>query len=171
MTEITASRQSLLLPDARTRSRNAAEKRFRVYGMIAIGLAVLALCVLLVSIVSNGAGAFQQTIITLDVAFPEDKLDKNGNRDPAEMAKVTTFGYAPLIKSAINARIQAEGIEIEGLKKPERMISKEAAAQLRNFVLSNPEVIGETRRFEVLASGRVDGYFKGRVTAESAKRD
>ena len=171
MTEITASRQSLLLPDARTRSRNAAEKRFRVYGMIAIGLAVLALCVLLVSIVSNGAGAFQQTFITLDVAFPEDKLDKNGNRDPAEMAKVTTFGYAPLIKSAINARIQAEGIEIEGLKKPERMISKEAAAQLRNFVLSNPEVIGETRRFEVLASGRVDGYFKGRVTAESAKRD
>ena len=176
MTDMTASparktSQSLLEPDVRTARRNAAEARFRWYGVFAIALAVMALIWLLISIVSNGAGAFQQTFISLDVELLEAKLDKKGNREPADLAKVSTFGYAPLIKTAINEKIEAEGIEIEGLKKPQSLISKEAAAQMRNFVLANPEVIGETRRFEFLASGRIDGYYKGRVTMQSAERD
>ena len=39
--------------------------------------------------------AFRQTYLTIDVPLPADVLDPQGNRDPAEMAKVTTFGYAP----------------------------------------------------------------------------
>lgn len=179
MTDITSDsaisgqgrKTSILVEDARTRRRNAAERRFRLYGMIAVGLSVVALLFLLGSIVKNGSGAFMQTFITLDVTLAEDKLDKTGNRDLDEIAKVTTFGYAPLIKAAIDDRIAAEGIEIEGLKKPDTLISKEAAAQLRNFVLSNPDIIGQTLSFEFLANGRVDGYYKGRVTLESAERD
>ena len=173
MTDMTAAprKSSLLVSDKRTQRRNAAEKRFRIYGAIAIWLAILALVGLLVSIVSNGAGAFQQTYISLDVELLESKLDKKGNRDPADLAKVSTFGYAPLIKNAMEAKIAAEGIEIEGLKKPQTLISKEAAAQMRNTVLANPELIGTTQRFEFLASGRVDGYYKNRVTMASAERD
>ena len=168
----TASRNgSLLAADARTAKRNAAEKRFRIYGIIAVGLAVVALVFLLTSIVRNGAGAFKQTFISLEVTLDEAKLDKSGNRDPGEMAKVTTFGYAPLIKDAMAKKIDELGIGIDGLKKPEDLISKEAPAQMRDFVLANPEVIGTTRTFEFLASGRVDGYYKGRVTMESASRD
>lgn len=163
--------QSLLAPDARTRKRNAAEARFRIYGMVAVGLAVIALVFLLTSIVRNGAGAFFQTFISLEVTLDEAKLDKSGNRDPEEMAKVSTFGYAPLIKDAIQAKIAELGIEIEGLAKPEDLISKEAAAQMRNFVLANPDVVGTTRTFEFLADGRIDGYYKDRVTMESASRD
>ena len=145
---------SLLAPDARTRKRNAAEARFRIYGMIAVGLAVIALVFLLTSIVRNGAGAFMQTFVTLEVTLDEAKLDKSGTRDPEEMAKVTTFGYAPLIKDAMAGKIAELGIEIEGLKKPEDLISKEAAAQMRDFVLANPDVVGTTRTFEFLAAGR-----------------
>jgi phosphate transport system permease protein len=39
------------------------------------------------------------------------------------------------------------------------------------FVLANPDQIGETVSFDLLASGRIDGYFKGRVTMESAALD
>lgn len=162
---------SLLAQDARTKRRNAAERRFRVYGMVAIGIAVLALMFLLSSIVRNGAGAFTQTYITLEVELLEDKLDKNGNRDIEDIKKVSTFGYSPLIKTAMSDAIAAAGIEIEGLSKPESLISKEAAAQMRNFVIANPDVIGTTRNFEFLASGRIDGYFKGRVTMASAELD
>lgn len=164
-------KRSILEVDARTKKRNAAEKRFRAYGIAAIGVAMVALVFLLVSIFSNGAGAFQQTYITLSVELPADKLDKNGNRDRDEMAKVSTFGYAPLIKDAINAKIAEAGIEIDGLKKPQTLISKEAAAQLRNFVLANPDVLDTKREFEFLASGRIDGYYKDRVSMESAARD
>ena len=164
-------KRSLLVPDQRTKKRNAAEKRFRAYGVAAIGVALTALVFLLVSIFANGAGAFQQAYITLNVELPADKLDKKGNRNREEMAKVSTFGYAPLIKDAINAKIEEAGITIDGLKKPQTLISKEAAAQLRNFVLANPDVLDSTREFEFLASGRVDGYYKGRVSMESASRD
>lgn len=177
MTDMTAApatapkKTSILELDERTKKRNAAEGRFKLYGIIAITIAVLALLFLVASIVKNGTGAFFQTYITLEVELLESKLDKNGNRDPAEMAKVSTFGYTPLIKAALQKKVEEQGIQIEGLKKSEMLVSKEAAAQMRNFVLANPEVIGTTRTFEVLASGRVDGYFKGRVTMESAARD
>ena len=102
---------SLLELDANTKRRNAAEKRFRIYGMIAVGLAVLALVFLLTSIVRNGAGAFMQTYITLDIELLEDKLDKNGNRDIEDIKKVSTFGYAPLMKAAFEEKIASAGIE------------------------------------------------------------
>ena len=172
MTEISqAPRRSLLEPDARTIRRNAAERRFRLYGAVAIMAAVLALVLLLTSILWNGLGAFQQTFITLDVELLESKLDKKGNRDPADLAKVSTFGYAPLIKAAMEEKMAAEEIEIEGLKKPQALISKEAAAQMRNMVLADPTLIGQRLSFEFLANARIDGYYKGRVTMASAERD
>lgn len=164
---------SLLTLDARTKRRNAAEKRFRIYGLVAVLLGIAALIMLVVSILGNGLSAFQQTFVVLQVELPEDKLDKEGNRDPAEMARVSTFGYAPLIAAAVERTMTENGIEIEGLdtKGAGGIISKEAPAQLRNYVLENPELVGQTITFEFLASGRVDGFMKGRVTMESAERD
>ncbi len=174
MTDLAAERHnkgSLLEPDDRTRRRNAAERRFQIYGMIAVGLAIIALVILLTSIIRNGAGAFMQTFITLEVTLDEATLDPGGDRDRAEMASVFTFGYAPLIRTAIQDRIEAEGISIDGLERPEALISKEAAAKLRNFVLDDPQMVGETHTFRFLASGRIDGYYKGRVTMQSAELD
>ncbi|HEY9039072.1 MAG TPA: phosphate ABC transporter permease PstA [Roseovarius sp.] len=163
---------SLLVRDPRTRQRNAAEKRFRTYGQAAIGIAALALIVLLISVVSSGLGAFRQTYITLEIPLPEAKLDKSGQRDPAVMAKVTTFGYAPLLRDALLQQLEASGITttLPG-KDIGALLSKEAAASLRDNVLANPDLIGGTVTMDVLAEGRIDGYFKGRVTMESAALD
>jgi len=165
-------RTSLFEITARTRRRNAAEKRFRAYGIAAIGIAVTVLAMLLVSIVSSGAGAFRQTYITLDVELPEAKLDKSGTRDIAVMKKVSTFGYAPLITKALMDKLAEAGIETP-LKKKQigALVSKAAPAQLRDYVLAHPDVVGTTQTFEFLASGRIDGYMKGRVTYESAEKD
>jgi phosphate transport system permease protein len=56
-------------------------------------------------------------------------------------------------------------------RKQPRWFPSEAPAELRRFVLANPDQIGETVSFDLLASGRIDGYFKGRVTMESAALD
>ena len=163
---------SLYTTSARTKKRNAAERRFHAYGLFAVGLAMVALAMLLTSIFSSGSGAFQQTYITFDVALPEAKLDKSGTRDMAVMKKVSTFGYAPVITTALTAKIESMGIETP-LKSKQigALVSKASAAKLRNFVLANPEVIGTTQQFEFLASGRIDGYMKGRVSHESAVQD
>ena len=181
MTDITAfesapkaaGAKSILASDARTQKRNAAEARFRMMGLIAVIIGVLALVGLLASILSNGLSSFRQTYITLNVDLDATKLDKQGNRDVAEIAKVSTFGYAPLIEAALARTMQENGIAVEGMnaKAAAELISKEAPASLRNYVLANPDVIGTTVSFDLLASGRIDGYYKGRVTMESAALD
>ena len=68
---------SLTAPDARTKKRQAAETRFRMYGIAGIATGILFLLILLTSIVANGAGAFQQTFINAEVFLDPEKLDKN----------------------------------------------------------------------------------------------
>ncbi|MBA85003.1 phosphate ABC transporter permease PstA [Thalassobius sp. S69A] len=169
MTDVTTS---ILTQDARTKKRNAAEGRFKLYGIAAIGVGLAMLILLMVTILGNGVGAFQQTFITLNVELLESKLDKKGNRDPADLKKVTTFGYAPLIKNAFGAAVTQTGIETDLKSKDQaKLLSKSAAAELRNYVLANPDQIGQTVTFTFLANSRVDGYLKGRVTRESIAND
>lgn len=163
---------SLLQADARTRKRNAAEARFKIYGIAAIAVGLLMLAILLVNIVGRGTGAFTQSFVTLDVALLEAKLDKNGNRNIEEMKKVSTFGYAPLLKTAMADMVEKTGME--GEINPADMadiLSKGAPAQLRDYVLANPQMVGEIVQFNFLTSSRVDGYLKGRVSRESIAND
>lgn len=165
--------KSLLAVDARTRRRNAAEARFRLMGKIAVAIGIIALVGLLFSILSNGLSSFQQTYIVLDIYLDPAKLDKDGDRNPAKIAKVSTFGYAPLIEKALADTLAAKGVSVEGLnvKAAAELISKEAPADIRNSVIADPSTIGETVSFNLLAAGRIDGYYKGRVTMESAQLD
>lgn len=163
---------SLLTRDVLTRKRNASEARFKFYGQAAIAFGLLMLILLVVTVASRGTGAFQQSFITLDVELSESKLDKKGNRDLDDIRKVSTFGYAPLIKAAFeaNAAISGIGTDLSG-KEMAAILSKGAPAQMRNYVIANPDQIGQVVRFEFLASSRVDGYLKDRVTRESIEND
>ena len=165
-------RASLLQLNAWTRRRNAAETRFKAYGMIAIAIGLLMLIILVFNIISRGSGAFQQTFVTLEVELLADKLDKKGNRDIEDIKKVSTFGYTPLLKNAFEEKLTAAGIETE-LKSKDLVgiLSKSAAAQLRNFVINDPSRIGDRVEFEFLASSRVDGYLKDRVSRDSIAND
>ncbi|MFC3163121.1 phosphate ABC transporter permease PstA [Ciceribacter thiooxidans] len=165
--------KSLYAADERTRRRNAAEARFRMMGRIAVIIGIVALIGLLASILSNGLSSFQQTYVSLDIFLDPAKLDKAGDRNPEAIAKVSTFGYAPLIQKALQDAMAAKGIAGDGVnaKTAAELISKEAPADLRRFVLADPSAIGQTVRFDLLAAGRIDGYYKGRVTMESAKLD
>ncbi|MFY0645305.1 phosphate ABC transporter permease PstA [Sulfitobacter geojensis] len=163
---------SLLTVDARTRKRNAAEARFKAYGIGAIIVAMLALAILLTSVLGSGLSAFRQTYLTINVQLPEAKLDKSGVRDLAVMRKVTTIGYASVLRDSLLETMADAGITTEMSKKDvAKLISKEAPATVRNFVLANPDVVGTSMSFDLLAEGRIDGFFKGRVTMESAALD
>jgi phosphate transport system permease protein len=152
--------------------RKTAEKRFKAYGVMAISIGVLAVLLLVVTIISRGTGAFQQSFIALPVELLEAKLDKKGNRDLADIKKVTTFGYTPLIRAGFKAALTEAGIESD-LKPKELsgLLSKSAVAQLRDYVIANPDKIGTTVRFDFLANSRVDGYLKGRVSRDSISND
>ena len=164
------SKRSLYDISERTKKRNAAEGRFRLYGIIAIAIGLLMLLVLVTTIIYRGTSAFQQTFITLEVELLEKKLYKKGNRNIDDIKKVSTFGYTPLLATAMQNALKENGIETDLKKKAlSGMISKSAAAQMREYVLADPSVIGTTVEFRFLTNGWIDGYLKGRYTRESVE--
>ncbi|MBW8285577.1 MAG: phosphate ABC transporter permease PstA [Rhizobium sp.] len=175
MTDFTAETlaRPVLTDRARIQRRNASERRFRRLGMAAVAIGVIALIVLMTSIFAGGLSSFRQTYISLDIFLDPAKLDKSGTRDPDAIAKISTFGYVPLIETALVAAMAEKGVAVDGLtaKSAAEMVSKEAPADLRRYVLADPSVIGQTVRFDLLAGGRIDGYYKGRVSMASAQLD
>lgn len=170
--DLPAKKSSLLTLDARTKKRNAAETRFKAYGLGAICIALFALLILLVSVLGNGLSSYKQTFINLAIELPEDTLDKSGVRDLEVMKKVSTIGYTKVLRTAMVQTVANAGIETEVSEKDlGGLISKEAAATVRNMVLADPDLVGTTIEVPLLMNGRMDGYFKGRVTMESAALD
>lgn len=168
----TRSHTSLLKQDTRTVKRNRAEARFKAYGLVAIGIGVIMLLILLTTIIGRGTGAFQQTYLTLEVTLDEARLDKNGNRDIEDLKKVSTFGYAPLLANAFETLVASGAVQSDlPPKDMSDILSRGAEARIRDAVLANPSLIGQTVEFEFLASGRVDGYLKERVTRASIVND
>ncbi|KPP88908.1 MAG: ABC-type phosphate uptake system permease component PstA, partial [Roseibaca calidilacus] len=128
---------SLLTESDRTRRRNAAEKRFRIYGMIAIAIALSILAIMLFTIIRDGSSAFVQAKLTFPVTIDESVVDKTGNRDPAEMARVTTIGYGRVLATSLVEYMDERNIAVEGISDKEigDMISKDAPGRLRSMVL------------------------------------
>lgn len=181
MTDITNSNfvavpqphSSLMSETPLMKRRNAAEFRFRMYGVAAIIVALLTLAIMLFTIIRDGSSAFFQATISLPVTIDAAVVDKTGSRDPAQMASVTTIGYSRILGESLVKYLAEKGIAVEGMSQKEvtDMISKDAPARLRERVLSDPSLVDQTVTVNVFATGRVDGYIKGRVTREIAERD
>jgi phosphate transport system permease protein len=165
--------KSLLALDARTRRRNAAEARFQAYGIVAISISLGMLAIMLWTIFSDGVSAFRQTTFSFPVTLEAERLDPKGNRIRDEMAKVTTIGYTNLLNASFKAHLEARGIPFEGVddKGLAAFISRDTPARVRDMVLADPAMIGQTVTVTGFTTGRIDGYFKGRVTRETAAVD
>ena len=167
MTE-TFHTNSLFNISDKTKNRNAAERRFRMYGILAISIGLLMLLVLATTIILRGTSAFQQTFITLEVDLLEPKLDKKGNRNIDDIKKVSTFGYSPILVNAMKQALEKHEISTSLKKKAlGGIISKSAPSQIRDFVLEDVNRIGQTVVFKFLVNGWIDGYIKGRYSRES----
>ena len=143
--------------------RYRAERRFRLYGMLSILLAMVALAVLFVSIIAKGASALQQTYIQLDIEFSEEILGVVGDREPTALH---TADFGGLIKAALrktfpDVKRRAEKRELYELASPG------AAFQLRDMVLADPSLIGQTRSVWVTADDEVDMLVKGHFDREA----
>ena len=158
---------SLLELDARTKRRNAAETRFKFFGMAAVTLGLLALVMLLASILSNGLSSFRQTFVTFPLTVSQEQFEA------AEGALMKTSAYNGLIGEAMLEALEGAGLTERDLSDGDitAIMSKNAAGDLRAFLRATPEALGVEREYVFLANGRIDGYFKGRVTLATAELD
>jgi phosphate transport system permease protein len=153
--------------DARLRARYRAERRFRLYGQLAIGFAILALLVLLVSVGTESVSALTQFELELEVELGEGAIDPRGERDLDELR---VGNYAAPIREALRAEVP----EARGRSEKRALyalLSVGAEYDLQAFVMENPETIGTTRSFRLPLSDDADLYFKGRIDADVPESD
>ncbi|SLN16037.1 phosphate ABC transporter permease PstA [Pseudooctadecabacter jejudonensis] len=152
---------SLLTVDARTRKRNAAEKRFKAYGIVAIAIGLLFLVVLLTSILRSGLPAFTTTVVALEATITQEDVDA------AEGQLLKTAAYEALLVAKVNEFLVERGstIEVDEDFITDRLVPK-TGATIREFYKENPDQIGQTVTFDLPASTRISRYFEGDLLRE-----
>ena len=142
--------------------RYAAQTRFKLYGVAAIGVALLMLGILFGTIILNGASAFRQTYIQMELALDPAEIDPDGSRDPDVLSRAD---YEGQVKAALREMFP------DVTKRKEKrelydLVSSGAAFDLRDEVMAEPALVGRTVTLWVPASDDVDMYMKGYISAE-----
>ncbi|HJR22697.1 MAG TPA: phosphate ABC transporter permease PstA [Dongiaceae bacterium] len=155
------------LSETRIRRRYAAERRFRLYGMLAIGFAVFMLGFLAITVVLQGYSAFWQTRIALDVTIDPAKVDPQDTRLPESLM---LGDYQAVVRDSLR------GLFPEVDSRADRralndFLSNAAGDDVRMLVLDNPALVGQTVPMEVLASDDIDMLAKGRIDRGAAEAD
>ncbi len=133
--------------------RYRAEKRFKLYGISAICASLIFLGFLFISIGSNGYTALLQTQIRMDITFDQDILgDEN----------LKSGNYQGLIKrSLLNMfpDVKSRGDK----KKLYALVSSGASFKIRNILLKDPSLVGQTKSIWVPADDDTDMLIKGHI--------
>jgi len=138
--------------------RHRREGLFRLFGLLATAVGVIFLGVFFVTLVGNGASAFTQTRVQLDVTFSEDVLAPDGEPD------LQYADYDALFRNAL-LDIFPEVRDRREIRELASLVSIGAGYQLRDTLTGNPELIGTTQRVSVPVSADVDMFVKGRIDA------
>lgn len=175
MTDITAGS----IPDAARpprrdigiKKRYAAEARFKLYGLIAILFGLAFLAIMLVSIFGKGYTAFWQTNITLPVTFDAAVLDPQ-NKRATEPSVLIAANYDKLAQDALVKKLGINPDDKALVRQTKGILSDSARIQLRDRLIADPSLMGQTVNVAMLASANIDSAFKGQVdlTVPEARR-
>jgi len=141
---------------ASLKRRNAAERRFRFYGMLAIGFAVACLGILFFTILSKGISAFQQTYIQIDINFDSEQIDSK---------KLADANYQGLVKRGLR-ELFPEVKSRRDKKDLYKLVSSGASYELLDMVRNDPSLIGKNVSVWVTADDDVDMFAKGFIRGE-----
>ncbi len=153
--------------EASLASRYRRERRFRLAGVMAVVVSVSFVAFFFVTIVSQGASAFSQAYIQLDIELDATVIDRQGQRDPEVLARAN---YAKLVKDALRDIFPG----VTGRKQKRELtglVSTGAAYAVRDRVLEDPAIIGSTQAFWVLADDETDALLKSGVLDDPAAAD
>ena len=141
------------------KKRYAREKRFRLYGRLAVLTGFVFLALLLFDIISKAMPAFQATEIRLDLSLQRDAL----GLDQAARLDADTLGalnYQGLIKQALR-ELFPDVSKRKDKKELYRLVSSGAEFALRDRIISDPQLVGQANySLWVKADDDVDTYFK-----------
>ncbi len=136
--------------------RYSAERRFKFYGGAALAITTAFLLFLLVDICRKGVPAFVEHHVSIPVLIDPAKVDAND---------VAAGDFEGLVKDAIRAQFP-EVTDRAEKKKLVGLLSQSASDDLRQAVIVNPKLIGQTVTSSLLLSDNADLYLKGAEAGE-----
>jgi len=150
------------------KKRYAKEKRFQLYGKMAVWTGFIFLAILLIDIISKATPAFQATEILLDIPLDRQTLELS---ESATLDKETlkNINYSGLIKNSLRQAFP----QVKNHKDKKllyKLISSGAEFKLRDLVISNPELIGKkSLPLWLLADDDVDTFYKLKTVTSRIK--
>jgi phosphate transport system permease protein len=136
-------------------------------GLVAISLGLGFLAVFVYTLIGNGYTALQQTRIRLGIELDAAVIDPSGTRDPATLRAAD---YQRLAREALNRLFPAVTSRAER-RALYALLSPGAGLELQQLVVSDPDVIGETREVWLLADDDVDVLVKGHAPRDVPEAD
>ncbi len=140
----------------RVRRRYAADRRLQFYGIAAIGTAMALLGILFSSLIYAGYAAFTTTKVELGVFLDPEKIDKDNIRSAnfRKMVRDSFLSYFPEVQNRTEKR---------NLSK---IMSSGADYIVRDYVVRNPDKIGERIKISVPVSDPFDQLYKRIIPRE-----
>jgi phosphate transport system permease protein len=142
----------------RLKQRHAAERRFRLYGVLAIGVALAFLAILLGRIIEQGHTAFFTHSITLDVAVDGSRIDP---------AYPQGANYDQMATEALLARLGADAGDPDAVREARDLLSPDMGFQLLSRVRADASVIGRTVTIEAPVGDNADLFYKDEIDRET----
>ena len=135
----------------RVRRRHAADRRLRFYGLGAIGLAVGLLAVLLGSLILSGYTAFVQTKVPLQI-YIDPQAVKADDVGGGNFRKLVRDAFRDLLPVELSRTEQRSYLD---------MLSSGAPFLLRDRVMADPSLIGQTITMAAPLADPLDQFHKG----------
>ena len=145
--------------------RYKREKRFQLYGKLAIGGALVFLVLFMANILQKGIPGFFQHYVTLEVTLDRELLDPNGD------ASVDSLFAGNPRKVLQDAMYAATGAETRKDQRASfKLLSSGAVNRMRDAILADPSILGSTQRFQFALDDDADSYLRGFITKETEER-
>jgi phosphate transport system permease protein len=147
--------------------RYSKEKRFILFGRLAISLTIIFLTILLGSIVLRGISGFTTTTITFDVNLDKKLIDPESTNDKkiissARWRKITRDSIYNVLNE-INLVMNGEVLSKAEKKSLVRLFSRSSEYQIKDIVMDDLSLIGKTINVTLPAASEVDQFLKGRI--------
>ena len=136
--------------------RYRQEKRFQAYGIVSIGIGLLALLILFTDIIGKGHSAFFEHYIQLEISLDPDVL---GVDDASDDEQLNYANFGGVIKEALRERFPGVD-DRQQQRQLYALVSSGASYNLRDELKADPSLLGGTRNLWLLADDDVDLYLK-----------
>ncbi|RUO28102.1 phosphate ABC transporter, permease protein PstA [Aliidiomarina sedimenti] len=160
---------------ASLKRRRRQEKLFRTLGLGSVILSLALVAILFINIFSKGVPAFWQTSMTVEVYFDPDviRISEKPEQQPNETFEdfderlldwETQLGFVNfnrILSDSITPLLS--DFERSQTRYVTQLVTSGERHALRDMVMEDPSIVGETRSLTLLTSADVDVWLKGNI--------